>query len=127
MIAADTSSWVAYLNGATGDDVLLLDSALQSHQLVMVPVVLTEILSDPKLSPAAAAHLMGLQLLEIAPGFWQRAGTLRSKVLAKGRRARLADSLIAQTCLDAAMPLITRDSDFRAFAAVSQLLLLPAP
>ena len=51
MITADTSTWVAFLGGASGDDVLLLKKALQDHQLVMLPVVLTELLSDPHLRP----------------------------------------------------------------------------
>ena len=55
MIAADTSTWVAYLEGVPGNDTLSLDQALRDRQLVMVPVVLTELLSDPKLPAALAA------------------------------------------------------------------------
>jgi len=127
MITADTSTWVAFLNGALGDDVLLLKKALQGHQLSMLPVVLTELLSDPSLPPPVAASFSDLPLIEIESGFWQRAGTLRAKVLAKRRRARLADSLIAQLCLDADLSLITRDRDFRSFAEVSSLNLLLSP
>ena len=127
MITADTSTWVAFLGGASGDDVLLLKKALQDHQLVMLPVVLTELLSDPHLPPDVAASLAALPLIDLEPGFWQRAAALRSKVLAKRRRARLADSLIAQLCLDAHLSLITRDRDFRFFAQVSALYLLLFP
>jgi len=127
MIAADTSTWVAFLAGVAGDDVLLLKKALQGHQVFMLPVVLTELLSDPNLPPDVAASLTDLPLLGLEPGFWQRAGALRAKVLAKGRRARLADSLIAQLCLDAHIFLITRDRDFRSFAQVSRLHLLLSP
>jgi predicted nucleic acid-binding protein len=127
MIAADTSTWVAYLGGASGDDVLLLKKALQDRQLLMLPVVLTELLGDPKLPPAVAASLIDLPLIELEPGFWQRAGALRAKVLTKGRRARLSDALIAQFCLDHGVSLLTRDRDFRAFAEVSSLRLLLSP
>jgi predicted nucleic acid-binding protein len=127
MIAADTSTWVAYLGGLSGDDVLLLKKALQDRQLLMLPVVLTELLSDPKLPSAIAASLMDLPLMELEPGFWQRAGALRAKVLSKNRRARLGDALIAQLCLDNGVSLITRDRDFRAFAALSSLHLLLNP
>jgi predicted nucleic acid-binding protein len=126
MIAADTSTWVAFLDGAAGDDTLLLDKALQDRQLVMVPVVLTELLSDPKLPLTLAATLADVPLLPIESGFWQRAGALRAKVLAKNRRARLGDALIAQTCIDAKVPLITRDRDFRAFAHAAALQLILA-
>jgi hypothetical protein len=36
-------------------------------------------------------------------------------LLLKGLKARLADALIAQCCIDADVPLIARDSDFRHF------------
>jgi len=42
-------------------------------------------------------------------------------VLAGKRPARLGDALIAQFCLDTGLPIITRDRDFRGFAAVSAL------
>jgi predicted nucleic acid-binding protein len=125
MIAADTSTWVAYLGGAVGDDVLILKRTLQGQQLWMLPVVLTELFSDPVLPQSVAASLLDLPMLEIEPGFWQRAGALRARVLAHRRRARLADSLTAQLCLDSCASLITRDRDFRAFAASSALSLLP--
>jgi hypothetical protein len=51
VIAADTSTWVAFLEGSGGEDTDWLDHALEDSQLVMVPVVLTELLSDPKLLP----------------------------------------------------------------------------
>jgi predicted nucleic acid-binding protein len=126
MITADTSTWVAFLDGSSGDDTRLLEKALQDRQLVMVPVVLTELHSDPKLPPAVAASLSDLPLIEIESGFWQRAGALRAKVLTKGRKARLGDALIAQICMDAGVSLITRDRDFRAFAQVAGLRLLLA-
>jgi predicted nucleic acid-binding protein len=41
---------------------------------------------------------------------------LRAKVLAKRRKARLGDALIAQVCIDRGISLLTRDRGFRAFA-----------
>jgi predicted nucleic acid-binding protein len=121
VIAADTSTWVAFLEGSGGEDTDWLDRALEDSQLVMVPVVLTELLSDPKLPSDVAETISEVPLIEIASGYWQRAGALRAKVLAKRRKARLGDALIAQSCIDHGIPLITRDRDFRAFAeAVNQ-------
>ena len=116
MIAADTSTWIAFLEGDGGEDADLLDRALQDRQVLMAPVVLTELLSDPKLSSEVAQTLSERPLIEIEPGYWQRAGSLRAKVLAKRRKARLGDALIAQSCIDRGIPLLTRDRDFRAFA-----------
>jgi predicted nucleic acid-binding protein len=121
MIAADTSTWIAFFAGDSGEDVQLLDKALGDRQVLMVPAVLTELLSDPKLPASVAESLKQLPMVEIEAGYWHRAGELRAKVLAKGRRARLGDALIAQSCADHGVPLVTRDRDFRAFAETAGL------
>lgn len=125
MIAADTSTWVAFLQGDSGHDAELLDRAMKERQLVMVPVVLTELLSDPNLPADVTRVLSEVPIVDIESGYWQRAGVLRSKVLAKGRKARLGDALIAQSCIDQGIRLLTRDQDFRAFAEVASLELAP--
>lgn len=124
MIAADTSTWVAFFEGQEGDDVGLLDKALEERQVVMVPVVLTELLSDPQLSASVAEIVLDVPLIETESGYWQRAGKLRAKVLGKSRKARLGDALIAQSCVDGDIHLITRDRDFRAFIEGAGLQLL---
>jgi predicted nucleic acid-binding protein len=124
MIGADTSTWVAYLEGGAGADTDLLDRALADRQVLMVPVVLTELLSDPKLPSEIARTLSEVPLLEIQTDYWQRAGTLRAKVLAKRLKARLGDALVAQSCMDKGISLLTRDRDFRAFAQLAGLALL---
>jgi predicted nucleic acid-binding protein len=121
MIAADTSTWVAYLEGAIENDAELLRQALSNKLAVMVPVVLSELLSDPELPAQVASSLMDLPLIQTTPGYWQRAGLLRAKVLAQGRRARLGDALIAQSCVDEGLSLLTRDRDFRAFTEAANL------
>jgi predicted nucleic acid-binding protein len=127
MIAADTSTWIAFLEGETGEDLQLLDKALQDHQVVMVPAVLAEMLSDSKLPAAVAETLLEVPLIEIKTGYWERVGALRSKVLAKRRKAHLGDALIAQSCIDRGIPLLTRDRDFRAFADAANLDLVIGP
>src|SRR6266481_3894118 len=124
MIAADTSTWVAFLEGGAGEDAQLLDKALEDRQVVMMPVVLTELLSDPALPTGVAQTLSEVPLMEMESGYWQRAGELRAKVLAKHRKARLGDALIAQSCIDGGVPLLTRDWDFRAFAVSARLTLI---
>jgi predicted nucleic acid-binding protein len=124
VIAADTSTWIAFLQGDGGEDAQLLDKALEDRQVLMAPVVLTELLSDPKLPEPVAKTLSDVPLIEIASGFWERAGALRAGVLAKRRKARLGDALIAQICIDRGIPLITRDRDFRAFAEAADLNLV---
>ena len=124
MIAADTSTWIAFLQGDGGKDAQLLDRALEDRQVVMVPVVLTELLSDASLPAHVVKTISDLPLLQVASGYWQRAGALRAKVLATRRKARLGDALIAQSCIDQGISLITRDRDFRAFAVAANLNLV---
>jgi len=97
MIAVDTSTWIGLPARRTGEDAQLLDQALADRQVLMIPVVLTELLSDAGLASDVAETLAEVPLIEVEPGYWQRAGTLRAKVLSKRRKARLGDALIAQT------------------------------
>ena len=124
MIAADTSSMIAFLEGEDGDDVELIQSALDHQQLALPPVVLSELLSDPALPRAVRFRLTALPILNLEHGFWERAGLLRAAVLKQRKKARVADALIAQSCLDQSSPLVTRDKDFRHFAAAAGLPLL---
>lgn len=123
MIAADTSTWIAYVQGESATDTEMLYRALDERRVVMVPVVLTELLSYPKLPAEMRQLLSDVPLLELQAGYWRRAGELRAAVLAKGRRARLGDALIAQSCIDRGVELIARDRDFQAFAAAAGLRL----
>jgi predicted nucleic acid-binding protein len=42
-------------------------------------------------------------------------------VLARRRKARRGDALVAQSCIDHGIPLITRGRDFRSFAEAANL------
>ena len=124
MIAVDTSSWSAYLAGESGADVANVERALARGHVVLPPVVLCELLSSPTLPAEAAKLFAQVPVLELSDGYWERAGRLRAQVLARGLRARLADTLIAVSCVDHHVPLVTRDSDFRHFVRIGGLELV---
>jgi predicted nucleic acid-binding protein len=124
VIAADTSTWIAFLRGEPGEDTQLLDKALANRQVLMAPPVLTELLSQPSLPIEFEQTLLDIPMVETKAGFWQRAGELRAKVLSQERRARLGDALIAQVCIDHGLSLLTRDRDFRAFEEAAGLKLI---
>lgn len=123
MIALDTSSLIAYLAGAGGLDVEATGLALEQKQAVLPPVVLCELLSDPKLSRSVRTLFTQLPILGVLEGFWERAGLVRARIIAARRKAPLADALIAQSCLDHDVTLVTRDADFRHFARLAGLRL----
>ena len=125
MIAIDTSSLVAYLSGNPGQDVEATAVALEHRQAVLPPLVLSELLSDPDVPRPVKGLLVELPVLDVTEGYWERAGLLRARLLGRGHKARLADTLIAQSCLDHDVELVTRDRDFRHFAGAAGLRLLP--
>ena len=124
MIALDTSSLIAFLGGERGRDVESIDRALELGQASLPPVVLTELLSRPRLDAQLSRLILALPVLELHPGYWERAASTRAAVLARKLRARLADTLISQSCIDHRVPLITRDGDFAHFAKHAGLSLM---
>lgn len=101
--------------GFTAPDAMRVREALAHHSLSLPPVVLTEILSHPLLPEDARNFVMTLRMLPMRDGYWERAGLLRAETRSRGFKAKLADCLIAQSCIDLAVPLITFDNDFRHF------------
>lgn len=116
MIAADTSSLIAYFAGETGKDVEQVHQALDSGELRIPPVVFTEFLSDPRTNSKLETVVADWRQLVITDGYWLRAARTRAKLLELKLRPKLPDSLIAQSCIDHDVALIARDADFRHFA-----------
>lgn len=116
MIAADTSSLIAFFSGEDGDAVDKVAAAMTSGELVLPPVVVTEILSDPAASAVLDQQIPRLGTLLIHEGYWARAAHSRRTLHKHRLRAKTADALIAQSCIDHDIPLISRDRDFRYFA-----------
>lgn len=124
MICADTSSFIAFIQGEPEPDVELIAQALAQSILVFSPVIVTELLSDPNLSFTTEASILDVPMLEITPGYWERAGRLRALLMRHKVRPKIADTLIAQSCLDHQATLITRDRDFLAFQKFAGLQVL---
>jgi predicted nucleic acid-binding protein len=116
LIAADSSSLIAYFEGVIADDTNAIDEAFTALEFVMPPPVLVELMGKTASRSAYDEIARGVALLPITPGYWARARESRSLILSKGLKARGIDALIAQCCIDADVPLIARDTDFRHFA-----------
>ena len=124
MIALDTSAFIDFFSGKSSRAAQGVEQALAAHLAVLPPVVLSELLSDPNMKGELRQLILGIPMLELSKGFWNRTGELRSKVLSRHRKARLADALIAQTCIDHNLVLVTADRDFEAFKSAGGLRLL---
>jgi predicted nucleic acid-binding protein len=124
MICADTSSIVALLKGDPGRDVEVVRNALVDGISVLAPASVAELLSDPGITPPIEESVLDVPQLETTPGYWERAGRLRAKLTRQHFRPQLADSLIAQSCLDYDVILVTRDRDFSPFQKLAGLRLV---
>lgn len=116
MIAADSSALARLWDGHVDRSTAAVRAAVTAGDLHLPPVAVTELLSNPRITHAAIRFVASLPLLRITDGYWERAGELRRKLLAARVKANLADCLIAQSCTDNDIPLITYDRDFRHFA-----------
>jgi predicted nucleic acid-binding protein len=123
LIAIDTSSLRRFLAGDAGRDVDLVRDSVARGRAVLPPVVVCETLSDPATPSELIEDILLLPVLEILEGYWSRAGLLRALLIRKGQKAKLADVLIAQSCIDHQVPLVTFDRDFRHFSPSGLILL----
>jgi hypothetical protein len=112
------------MQGDEGSDVELVDRALADFSLALAPVSVSELLSAPLLTRSIEKFILGIQQLEITDGYWERAGKLRAELMRRGYRPKIADTLIAQSCLDHGVPLVTRDRDFSSFQKFAGLRVL---
>ena len=93
-----------------------MDEAMAARQLRLPPPVLSELLSSSTQSARLSPFVDRLALLPLGDGYWERVGRARAVLHSKRLKARLADAMVAQVCIDLDIPLITRDADFRHFA-----------
>ena len=123
MIAIDTSVIVSCFEDENSAAIEKFKVALLSREARIPPLVIAEILSNPKLDVRLRREFEEVATLPIKDGYWHRAGLLRAKVIAKGFKAHLGDALIAQSCIDHKVPLLTTDTDFRHYAKAGGLKL----
>jgi len=124
LIAADTSSLIAFFAGESAADTEQIAQALRDGQIALPLVVLTEVLSDAISYSRLAPVVSHWPQLEITEDYWLRAAKTRSVLLTKKLGAKIPDTLIAQSCIDHDVALITRDGDFRHFAKYCGLKLV---
>jgi predicted nucleic acid-binding protein len=125
LIACDTSVLIDYLEQIDSPYTRRLEEALDQENLWLPPVVVTE-LYGAKTKEISRWNILTneVPLLEIYDGYWDRAGSARRKLLLLKHKARLGDALIAQSCIDHDVPLLSRDADYKLYAKHHGLKLL---
>lgn len=123
MFAVDSSTLIAFGNNQQGEDIELFMKVILEERIQIPPAVISEVLSNPHHNNRIEQVLGGIKALEIKEEYWQRVGALRCTIIKQKLKAHFADTLIAQSCIDHDIPLITRDADFRHFVKFGGLKL----
>lgn len=123
MIALDTSACAHYVAGTAARAITLVQESIHRGVAYLPPVALTELLSNTELDDEMRLAILALPLLPVRRGYWERAGMLRADLKRRELKAKIADVLIAQSCIDHDVPLITYDRDFRHFQRAGLQLL----
>lgn len=90
--------------------------------LVLSPVVVAELFSSPNMTDTLKAGPSRRAYPRAASGILGASRTNRATLLRAGKKARLADSMIATCCLDHDIAIIARDSDYRHFTEHFELV-----
>ena len=129
MILVDTSVWVDFFRGAGSPEADRLAQAVDDDDVCLCGLILTEVLQG---IPSAREHRRVRRLLEaliylpMERRDYVLAADLYRAARAKGKRIRnTVDCIIAACAISHNVPLLQKDKDFLALAAVSRLKLAP--
>lgn len=127
MIVVDTTVWADWFNGTPSPEVEHLARALDRQDAGLAPVILTEVLQGFRAErdfERARVLLLRLPVLTLDIGGHAAAARLFRRLRSKGVTVRGAiDCIIAQTCIDAGVELLSTDQDFAAIARHTPLRL----
>ncbi len=117
MIVVDTAVWAAYFNGEHTALVARLDQALRTEEdIALLPVILTEVLQGFRSDSGFARArdlLLAMLLVAPSPATHVAAAALFRRLRARGATIRgTIDCIIAQTCIDGELQLLSPDIDF---------------
>ena len=120
MMLVDTSVWIDYLNGHISPETDFLHLAIQSHQVYIGDLVLTEVLQgfqlDKEFEKAREALGKLLVLTLVGPENAILAARNYRLLRKKGLTIRSTiDCLIATYCITNEVPLLHSDRDFSPF------------
>jgi hypothetical protein len=128
VVIVDTTVWASYFNGEKTSHVARLERALaEEEDLAILPVIVTEVLQGFRSERgfiAGRSLLLALPILVPSLQTHVEAARLLRRLRAKGVTVRGAiDCIIAQTCVERDVELLSPDSDFRRIADHSPLRL----
>ncbi len=128
MIIVDSNTWADFFNGFESPHVERLTTALEEEaDLAVLPIIVTEVLQGFRTDAGfrrARAVLVPLAVIEPTLDCHVRAAQLFRRLRGAGVTVRGAvDCVIAQTCLDLDVTLLSPDTDFERIAVHTPLRL----
>lgn len=123
-IAVDSSALISFVHGESFPTMGHLELALSQSRVYLPNMVRFEVLSGPRVAQYADVFL-ALPVLPQLPDFWLRAAEMRRALLTKKSKCNAGDALIAQSCIDSGIALLTLDKDFKRFTPFGLELYAP--
>lgn len=128
MMIVDSNAWADFFNGADTPHVRRLDLGLQEEEdIAVLPIIITEVLQGFRTDSGfrrARSALVSLPVVHPDVDCHVRAARLFRFLRRKGVTVRGAvDCVIAQTCLDSQIQLLSPDADFERIARHTSLRL----
>ena len=116
VVSADTSILSDYFEGKDSIAIAFLEQKITNRQFVLIWPTIMELFSNPApLKDAIKDFITSLPCIDFDEETWMRAAKNRAFLRAKKLKAHFAYALIAQSCIDAGIPLLTRDADVKHF------------
>jgi predicted nucleic acid-binding protein len=98
MVVADTSVWIPYFNQPDSHEKQILDALIESDNLALVGIVMTELLQGCRTTKEAAVlvdTLSALRFIEMSFPAWKRAGEISAGLRKRGITLPMSDLIIA--------------------------------
>jgi len=115
VVIADTSVWIRAMRIETSNERKVLDSLLQSNDVVMIGPVMGEILQGSRNAgeyDRLRSRLSALPFIETTRNIWSRSGEISYQLYRIGTPVALLDIVIAALALEYNQPLYTLDEHF---------------
>jgi hypothetical protein len=117
VMVVDTAVWADYFNGEDTALVMRLEQALTAEEdIALLPLILTEVLQGFRSDSGFARArdlLLALPLVVPPPATHVAAAALFRRLRARGGTIRgTIDCIIAQTCIEGKLQLLSPDIDF---------------
>jgi predicted nucleic acid-binding protein len=124
LVAADSSALIEFFQGRKTKDAKLVEKAIKEGVLALPWIVLSEMLMIENLSLEIKEALSKLTILQPSCNYSKNLAKVRLKMQASKFNANLTQCLVATSCLESNIALISVNRNYLGFAKLLKLKLL---